>query len=67
MSALGIDLHVHSTASDGQYSPTDVVRQAAQRGLGTIGLADHDTLDGVSEAVTGGFGGSGPGARDPGM
>jgi len=54
VSVLGIDLHVHSTASDGLYSPADVVRRAALRGLGTIGLADHDTLDGVREAVDAG-------------
>lgn len=47
----GIDLHVHSTASDGQYSPTDVVRRAEACGLSVIALADHDTLDGLEEAV----------------
>ncbi|MGD2136073.1 MAG: PHP domain-containing protein, partial [Gemmatimonadales bacterium] len=46
----GIDLHVHSTASDGWYAPRDVVRRAAERGLRVIALVDHDTLDGLEEA-----------------
>lgn len=44
------DLHVHSTASDGVFSPTEIVRQAAEIGLGAIALTDHDTLVGVPEA-----------------
>lgn len=45
------DLHLHSTASDGLYSPTDVVQKAALRGLGAIALTDHDTLAGLPEAL----------------
>jgi predicted metal-dependent phosphoesterase TrpH len=45
-----IDLHMHSTASDGQYAPAEVVRRAAAAGLRTIALTDHDTLGGVREA-----------------
>lgn len=41
-----IDLHTHSTASDGTESPAEVVRQAARAGLGTLALTDHDTMDG---------------------
>ncbi len=46
-----IDLHVHSTASDGSYAPTEVVRQAKEGGLIAIALTDHDTVDGLPEAV----------------
>lgn len=46
----GIDLHLHSSASDGEQPPGEVVRAAAARGLGTIALTDHDTLAGVKAA-----------------
>lgn len=49
---MAIDLHVHSTASDGACSPADVVRRARAGGLDLIALADHDTTAGVPEAVT---------------
>ena len=45
-----IDLHLHSTASDGLLSPSEVVRSARDLGLTTIALTDHDTTDGVAEA-----------------
>ncbi|MGZ5385708.1 MAG: PHP domain-containing protein, partial [Acidimicrobiia bacterium] len=45
-----IDLHVHSTASDGSESPSDVVRLAAAIGLKAIALTDHDTQSGIAEA-----------------
>ena len=51
---MGIDLHVHSTASDGTYAPAEVVRRAAQAGLTTFALTDHDTTDGVAEAMAAG-------------
>lgn len=44
------DLHVHSTASDGLFPPTEVVRRAAARGLAGIALTDHDSMAGVAEA-----------------
>lgn len=44
------DLHCHSTASDGELAPADVVAYAAKRGLETLALTDHDTVDGVDEA-----------------
>jgi len=47
---MRIDLHMHSTASDGRLTPTEVVQLALQRGLTTIALTDHDTTDGVAEA-----------------
>jgi len=46
-----VDLHVHTTASDGQYSPTDVVRRALELGLAVIAITDHDTIAGVEEAL----------------
>ncbi|HOY66978.1 MAG TPA: PHP domain-containing protein [Candidatus Ozemobacteraceae bacterium] len=44
------DLHVHSTASDGVFAPSELIRQARELGLGAIALTDHDTLAGVPEA-----------------
>jgi len=44
------DLHVHSTASDGKLTPADVIREAAERGLTFIALADHDSVDGIASA-----------------
>jgi hypothetical protein len=46
-----IDLHAHSTASDGVASPTLFVETAARAGLTVVALTDHDTVDGVAEAV----------------
>ncbi|MFZ5776082.1 MAG: PHP domain-containing protein [Thermodesulfobacteriota bacterium] len=46
-----IDLHVHSTRSDGTLSPTALVDLAARRQLAAIALTDHDTMAGVEEAV----------------
>ena len=45
-----IDLHIHSTASDGTDSPSTVVNKASALGLDAIALTDHDTLDGLAEA-----------------
>ena len=45
-----IDLHTHSTASDGARAPADVVRAAKAAGLSAIALTDHDTLAGLAEA-----------------
>lgn len=45
-----IDLHVHSTASDGTVSPTDLVAMAAALPLCAFALTDHDTTDGIDEA-----------------
>ena len=45
-----IDLHIHSTASDGSDSPADIVRMASEAGLCAIALTDRDTLDGLDEA-----------------
>lgn len=45
-----IDLHTHSTASDGTYSPSELVRLAKKEGLKALALTDHDTLLGLKEA-----------------
>lgn len=47
-----IDLHVHSNASDGSFTPTQVVELASKAGLSHFALTDHDTVDGVSEALS---------------
>jgi len=49
-----IDLHIHSNASDGSYAPAEVVRYAKEGGLTAIALTDHDTVDGLPEAVAAG-------------
>lgn len=45
------DLHLHTTASDGSFSPSEVVEMAAAKGLKTIAITDHDTTDGLKEAM----------------
>ena len=45
-----VDLHMHSTASDGAMTPSDLVTLCAERGLTHMALTDHDTMDGVEEA-----------------
>lgn len=46
-----IDLHVHSTRSDGTYSPTELVDYAIKKGLAAFALTDHDSIDGLAEAI----------------
>ena len=46
------DLHTHSTASDGTYSPSELIDYASQKGLSAIALTDHDTVAGIDEAIT---------------
>jgi predicted metal-dependent phosphoesterase TrpH len=46
-----VDLHLHSTYSDGTFSPSEVVRRASEAGLSTISLTDHDSIDGHAEAA----------------
>ena len=48
---LRVDLHLHSTASDGRFSPAELVRKAADEGLAVIALTDHDTVDGIAAAL----------------
>ena len=46
-----IDLHTHSTASDGTFTPAELIRKAVEEGLAAIALTDHDSLDGLEEAA----------------
>ena len=48
--ATEIDLHLHSTASDGRLSPREVVRLAAGQGLKQMSISDHDSTEGLAEA-----------------
>ena len=45
------DLHIHSNASDGRYSPAEIVNMAAAAGLTIMALTDHDTIDGLAPAL----------------
>ena len=49
--SIGVDLHMHSTASDGALTPTEVVALCAERGVTLMALTDHDTVAGVAEAT----------------
>ena len=47
---MNVDLHCHSTASDGALAPALVVARAHERGVQMLALTDHDTLEGLEEA-----------------
>lgn len=47
-----IDLHVHSTASDGSFSPKELVDYAIEKGLSAFALTDHDSVAGLDEAIS---------------
>jgi predicted metal-dependent phosphoesterase TrpH len=49
-----IDLHIHTTASDGTYTPLEAVAAAHASGVEVLGIADHDSLDGIAEALAAG-------------
>lgn len=49
---LPVDLHVHSNRSDGTYTPSELVAYAMEKGLAAFALTDHDTVDGLDEAVS---------------
>ena len=49
-----VDLHTHSTASDGTYSPTELVKKAHETGISVLALTDHDTVAGLAEACEAG-------------
>src|SRR5919198_1315198 len=53
------DLHVHTTCSDGAYTPGQVVELARRSGLSAVAVTDHDTLDGVPAAARAAAAGSG--------
>src|ERR671931_2859020 len=46
-----IDLHSHTTASDGQYAPSELVRRAREAGVTCLSITDHDTVNGLAEAA----------------
>lgn len=48
---MKVDLHIHTTASDGRLSPAEVVQRAAQQGLKAIAITDHDSIEGIEEAL----------------
>ncbi|MEM7333862.1 MAG: PHP domain-containing protein [Chloroflexota bacterium] len=48
------DLHNHTTASDGEYAPTELIQEAKALGLTAVGVTDHDTLNGLDEALAAG-------------
>ena len=48
---FNLDLHLHSTASDGTLSPSQLINKCAESGLKVVALTDHDTLDGIDEAI----------------
>ena len=47
----GVDLHTHTTASDGEFTPKKLVEEAVKCGLDAIGITDHDTVDGIDSAI----------------
>ena len=49
---LPVDLHVHSNRSDGTYTPGQLVDYAMEKGLAAFALTDHDTVDGLDEAIS---------------
>ena len=48
---MRIDLHTHSSVSDGTDTPAELVRKARGVGLDVVALTDHDTFDGLDEAA----------------
>ncbi len=46
-----VDLHSHTTASDGSFTPRELVQEAARRGLRVLGVTDHDSTDGLAPAL----------------
>ena len=52
---LGIDLHIHSTASDGSFTPAEILEHAQKLNLAAIAITDHDSIDGSREALQSGI------------
>lgn len=46
-----IDLHTHTTASDGQYTPSEIIQLAKEKSIQTLAITDHDTVSGLKEAI----------------
>ena len=49
--AGAVDLHSHTTASDGTLTPRELVRKAARRGVRVLAITDHDSTEGLAEAI----------------
>ncbi|MBT1073528.1 PHP domain-containing protein [Pelotalea chapellei] len=54
-SPIYLDLHVHSSFSDGAFSPAELIQRAKRNGLKAIALADHDSIAGVAQAIVAGI------------
>ena len=46
---MDVDMHIHTIASDGTFTPEEVVKRAKLFGMKTIAITDHDTVDGLAE------------------
>ena len=46
-----VDLHIHTTASDGRFSPEEIIRKSAGFGMSTVAITDHDTIAGITPAL----------------
>ena len=53
--AVKMDLHVHSTASDGTHTPVEIIDRAVRLGLGAVAITDHDTVAGSRDAMAAGI------------
>jgi predicted metal-dependent phosphoesterase TrpH len=49
--SLYVDMHVHTNFSDGVFTPKEVIEYASKIGLAAIGITDHDSIDGINEAL----------------
>ena len=49
-----IDLHSHTTYSDGTFTPRELVKEAAAKSLAAVAVTDHDTVNGISQALEAG-------------
>lgn len=47
-----VDLHTHTSKSDGSFTPTELVDHAIEKGLGAVAITDHDTTEGLDEALS---------------
>lgn len=54
MENLTVDLHIHSTFSDGGFTPEEIVKHASKKGLAAIAITDHDNTDGTLSAIRAG-------------
>lgn len=48
---MSADLHIHTTYSDGSFTPAEIIDKAVERGFNTIAISDHDTLEGIKPAL----------------